>query len=237
MLGFSILQMVRENPPTVTVYFGGRCGRRIRNNYLAMSKRFSTSGSNVLNEPLLPGLTPKSTSYTFSYPQGLLLSTQFSQPALVLMEMVEYERLKVKGVIQSGARFAGHSLGEYAALGACTTFMSFENLLTLIFYRGLKMQNALQRDEQGRTDYSMVATDPSRVGKGNSNCFLEGIWLIKVLDFDERLLQSVVKLINQETNLLLEVVNRNVYSQQYVCAGHVSPTRCSSLFSCFSLSF
>jgi fatty acid synthase subunit beta len=134
-----------------------------------MTKKFTASSSDVKDEPILKGLTPKSASYTFSYPKGLLLSTQFSQPALALMEMVEYEHLKAKGVVQSGAQFAGHSLGEYAALGACTTFMSFENLLTLIFYRGLKMQKALQRDVQGRTDYSMMATDPSRVGKGNSN--------------------------------------------------------------------
>lgn len=133
-----------------------------------MTQKSSWPGANGKDEPILKGLTPRSTSYTFSYPKGLLLSTQFSQPALALMEMVEFEHLKAKGVVQSGASFAGHSLGEYAALGACTTFMSFENLLTLIFYRGLKMQNALQRDAQGRTDYSMVAADPSRVGKGEN---------------------------------------------------------------------
>jgi fatty acid synthase subunit beta len=197
-----------------------------------MTKKFTGPGSNVKDEPILKGLTPKSTSYTFSYPKGLLLSTQFSQPALILMEMVEYERLKAKGVVQSGAQFAGHSLGEYAALGACTTFMSFENLLTLVFYRGLKMQNALQRDVQGRTDYSMVATDPSRVGKGNSNWFFtERIWLIKIPGFDERSFQNVVTLINQETKLLLEVVNHNVKSQQYVCAGHVSLITVPHVFS------
>lgn len=131
-----------------------------------MTQQSSLPGANAKEEPILKGLTPRSTSYTFSYPKGLLLSTQFSQPALALMEMVEFEHLKAKGVVQSGAVFAGHSLGEYAALGACTTFMSFESLLTLIYYRGLKMQNALQRDAQGRTDYSMVAADPSRVGQG-----------------------------------------------------------------------
>lgn len=136
-----------------------------------MTKKSLLSSANVKDEPILKGLTVKSTSYTFSYPKGLLLSTQFSQPALALMEMVEYEHLKAKGVIQSGAFFAGHSLGEYAALGACTTFMSFERLLALLFYRGLKMQNALQRDAQGRTDYSMVAADPSRVGKGEASRF------------------------------------------------------------------
>jgi fatty acid synthase subunit beta, fungi type len=154
------------------ISFGGKRGRRIRDNYLAMTKKSSLPGANTKDEPILEGLTPNSTSHTFSYPKGLLLSTQFSQPALALMEMVEYEHLKAKGVIQSNAWFAGHSLGEYAALGACTTFMPFENLLSLIFYRGLKMQNALQRDAQGLTDYSMVAVDPSRVGKCNFDRFV-----------------------------------------------------------------
>lgn len=188
-----------------------------------MTQKSSLAGANIKEEPILKGLTPRSTSYTFSYPKGLLLSTQFSQPALALMEMVEFEHLKAKGVVQSGALFAGHSLGEYAALGACTSFMSFENLLTLIFYRGLKMQNALQRDAQGRTDYSMVAADPSRVGPGKTNQSSSvRTSLIGESEFDERAFQQLVSIISQETQLLLEVVNHNVRSQQYVCAGHVS---------------
>ena len=84
------------------------------------------------------------------------------------MEMAEYEHLRATGVTQEGATFAGHSLGEYAALGACTTVMDLERLLELVFFRGLKMQNALERDENGRTDYGMLAVDPSRVREGMS---------------------------------------------------------------------
>ncbi|UJO25015.1 Fatty acid synthase beta subunit hexB [Fulvia fulva] len=201
--GFSLLSLVRENPTTLTINFGGRRGKRIRDNYLAMTKKTSLE-KDAKDVCIVQGLTPTSTSYTFSEAKGLLFSTQFSQPALALMEMVEHEHLVAKGVVQPSALFAGHSLGEYAALGACTTFMSFESLLTLIFYRGLKMQNALERDANGRTDYSMMATDPSRVGKG----------------FDERAFQCLVELVNEETGLLMEIVNHNVRSQQYVCAGH-----------------
>ena len=82
------------------------------------------------------------------------------------MEIAEYEHLRASGLVRADAPFAGHSLGEYAALGACTSFMRLENLLNLVFYRGLKMQNALTRDSNGRTDFGMVAVDPSRVGKG-----------------------------------------------------------------------
>ncbi|KAK9426783.1 putative Fatty acid synthase beta subunit hexB [Seiridium unicorne] len=199
--GFSLLEIVRQNPQSLTVHFGGKRGRRIRANYLAMTK-LSSGGQ---EEPILPGLTSQTRSYTFSYPKGLLFSTQFSQPALALMEMVEYAHLEAQGVVQRGSRFAGHSLGEYGALGACTTFMPFENLMSLIFYRGLKMQNALARDASGCTDYSMMAVDPSRIGK----------------DFNENQFELLVQLIAQETDLLLEVVNFNISGQQYVCAGHI----------------
>ena len=86
------------------------------------------------------------------------------------MEIAEYEHLRASGLTQKGAQFAGHSLGEYAALGACTSFMTLENLLNLVFYRGLKMQNALARDGNGRTDFAMVAVDPARVGKCTLSC-------------------------------------------------------------------
>ncbi|EME39032.1 fatty acid synthase-like protein [Dothistroma septosporum NZE10] len=202
--GFSLLSLVRENPTTLTINFGGRRGKRIRDNYLAMTKKTSLK-ADAKDVCIVQGLTPTSTSHTFSETKGLLFSTQFSQPAIALMEMVEHEHLFAKGVVQPSALFAGHSLGEYAALGACTTFMPFESLLTLIFYRGLKMQNALERDANGRTDYSMMAADPSRVGKAG---------------FDERAFQCLVELVNEETGLLMEIVNHNVRSQQYVCAGH-----------------
>jgi len=82
------------------------------------------------------------------------------------MEIAEFEHLKEQGVVQKGTVFAGHSLGEYSALGSCTEFMSLENLLELIFYRGLRMQNAVTRDSNGRTEFAMVAINPMRVGKG-----------------------------------------------------------------------
>ncbi|KAE8422587.1 acyl transferase domain-containing protein [Aspergillus pseudocaelatus] len=199
--GFSILHIVQNNPPTLTVHFGGQRGRRIRANYLRMMGQPPTDGR---HSPILTGLTANSTSYTFSYSQGLLMSTQFAQPALALMEMAQFEWLKAQGVVQKDARFAGHSLGEYAALGACASFLSFEDLISLIFYRGLKMQNALPRDVNGHTDYGMLAADPSRIGKS----------------FEEASLECLVHIIHQETGWFVEVVNYNIHSQQYVCAGH-----------------
>ncbi|KAL4988001.1 putative sterigmatocystin biosynthesis fatty acid synthase subunit beta [Aspergillus falconensis] len=194
--GISLLHIVRDNPTSLTVNFGTRRGRQIRDTYLAMSDS---------DKSMLPGLTRDSRSYTFNYPPGLLMSTQFAQPALAVMEMAEYAHLQAQGVVQTQALFAGHSLGEYSSLGACSTFMPFESLLSLILYRGLKMQNALPRDANGRTDYAMVAADPSRIRS----------------DFTQDCLIELVRLVGQQTGVLLEVVNYNVHSRQYVCAGHV----------------
>ncbi|KAL4944998.1 hypothetical protein BDV06DRAFT_219807 [Aspergillus oleicola] len=197
--GISLLHVVRDNPTTLAVNFCGRRGRQIRSNYLAMASDSSSDGLMLL------GLNENSRSYTFTSPSGLLMSTQFAQPALAVMEIAEYAHLKDQGVVQNSALFAGHSLGEYSALGACSTFMPFESLLSLIFYRGLKMQNALPRDSNGRTEYTMMAVDPSRIWSG----------------FDESALLRLVELISQQLSLLLEVVNHNIQSRQYVCAGHI----------------
>jgi malonyl CoA-acyl carrier protein transacylase len=83
-----------------------------------------------------------------------------------LMELAEFEHLRSTGIVTKDARFAGHSLGEYAALASCTSFMPLERLVELLFFRGAKMQSAVPRDSQGRSSYGMVAVDPSRVGNG-----------------------------------------------------------------------
>ena len=130
-----------------------------------MTRKTMLPNGKEITKPAIEGLTPKSPSYTFRDERGLLFSTQFAQPALTLMEMAELEHLRSKGLVQERALFAGHSLGEYSALGAFTTFMPVEELLNLVFYRGLIMQTAMQRDQSGRTDFSMVAVNPSRVGR------------------------------------------------------------------------
>jgi malonyl CoA-acyl carrier protein transacylase len=39
------------------------------------------------------------------------------------------------------------------------------SLVDIVFYRGLTMQHAVERDEQDRSDYAMCAVNSSRVGK------------------------------------------------------------------------
>ena len=203
--GVSIIDIVRNDPKILTVYFGGARGRKIRDNYLALTTERVAEDGRVIREPIIKSLTPKSQSYTFSDPRGLLYSTQFAQPALVLMEMATYLDLESRGLIQEGATYAGHSLGEYSALGALAHVISMESLVSLVFYRGLTMQVAMERDAEGRTAFSMMAVNPSRVKKA----------------FDQDSLKAVVKAISEETGTLLEIVNFNVHGRQYVCAGHL----------------
>ena len=119
------------------------------------------------SEPVLRDLRPNASSYTFSHPAGLLFLTQFAQPTLTLLEKATFADLQSKGLVQQGARFAGHSLGEYGALGSMTSFMPIEKLVSVAFYRGLTMSLSVERDQHGRTDYSMMAINASRVMKGS----------------------------------------------------------------------
>ncbi|KAL4747879.1 hypothetical protein BDW72DRAFT_206089 [Aspergillus terricola var. indicus] len=201
--GFSISRIVRDNPKTLTVYFGGLNGRTIRNNYISLKFHTTTGNGTVVSKRVFPGVTPTSRYYTFRSTTGLLHQTQFTQPALALMEIARIHDMRAKGVIQEDSLFAGHSLGEYVALAAIGKIFTVEEVAALVFYRGLTMQNAVTRDAEGATDYSMCAVNPMRISKS----------------FTERDLHWCVDEIAQATQGLLEIVNYNVANMQYVCAG------------------
>ncbi|KAH7048215.1 acyl transferase domain-containing protein [Macrophomina phaseolina] len=213
--GWSMYDIVQANPTTLTVHFGGLEGRRIRDNYLALATAGLQEGV-VANQgngrrPILPGLTRSSRSYTFSHPSGLLFSTQFAQPAIVLLELATFEDMRARGLVQKDALFAGHSLGEYGALTACAGVFPVEKVMEMMFFRGLAMQAALERDTSGCTDYGMVAVSPNRVGPG----------------FDEKALRGVVDaIITASQGALLEIVNLNIAGEQYVCAGTLQNLYC-----------
>ncbi|KAL7619428.1 hypothetical protein AAE478_009967 [Parahypoxylon ruwenzoriense] len=210
LYGWSILQIVRENPRDLTVHFRGIQGQKILENYLDMETELITEDGQRYSTPIIPGLNRDATSYTFHEAQGLLNSTQFAQPAIILLEKATLEHMRSNGLIQEGAVFAGHSLGEYGALSSMAGFVDFKDMLSISFYRGLMMQFAIPRDTGGQTGYSMVATSPSRVGE----------------DFDGNALRELVRYIAQESGELLEIVNFNIEGDQYVCAGHVRNLNC-----------
>lgn len=116
-------------------------------------------------------------SYTHKSASGLLFTTQFTQPALTILELASFKDMESKGLVSKNSSFVGHSLGEYSALAAITDFMPFEKLLFIVFCRGLTMQAAVERDSLNRSSYGMVAVDPSRTcpGKLTSYEFFHGL--------------------------------------------------------------
>ncbi|KAL3656948.1 hypothetical protein V7S43_018153 [Phytophthora oleae] len=75
--GFSILDIVRTNPKAITVHFGGRKGRRIREKYMSLTTEDPETGESV---PLLPEINARTQSFTFSLPEGLLLRPSSTSP-------------------------------------------------------------------------------------------------------------------------------------------------------------
>ncbi|KAF7587174.1 hypothetical protein BBP40_007637 [Aspergillus hancockii] len=201
--GWSIIDIIKNNPKILTVHFRGKRGRKMRDNYLALSVEDTAADGQVIKRPILRNLSREAQSYTFSESGGLLFSTQFAQLAILLYETSAFEDLRSKGYIQRDAIFAGHSLGEYAAIWAFSGFMPLLSLMELIFYRGLTMQATMVRGQHGETNFGMVAANPQRIGK----------WC------NEKSLDCVVKMIATESQSLLEIVNFNVNGEQYVCAG------------------
>ena len=185
--GFSITNIVKNNPQELTIHFGGPRGKAIRENYMSMTFETVNADGTIKSEKIFKEVDENTTSYTYRSPTGLLSATQFTQPALTLMEKASFEDMLSKGLVQKDSSFAGHSLGEYSALAALAEVMPIESLVAVVFYRGLTMQVAVERDATGRSNYSMCAVNPSRISK----------------TFNEEALQYVVGNIAEQTGWLL----------------------------------
>ncbi|KAJ3195403.1 3-oxoacyl-[acyl-carrier-protein] synthase [Irineochytrium annulatum] len=202
--GLSILEIVRTNPKSKTVHFGGIKGASIRDHYRHLTYDIVENG--VLKSlPLFPQITDTTSSHTFYHPGGLLSATQFTQPALTLMEIASFQDMQVNGLVQEDCAFAGHSLGEYAGLAAVGEVLSVESIVDVVFYRGMTMQVAVPRDSEGRSDYGMCAVNPIRVGP----------------TLGEQALRFIVAAIARCSSNLIEIVNFNVENFQYVVAGEL----------------
>jgi fatty acid synthase subunit beta len=220
MLGWSILDIVRNNPKSVTVHFGGQQGRRIRQKYLEITTEVVLPDGNKILEPALPGLTASSASYTFTHPKGLLYSTQFAQPAILLFEAATFTELRAKGYVSEGAVYAGHSLGEYGALSALSRSTPMGALVELAFHRGSVMQASVAREE-GATAYGMMAMNPKRVGDRKCRMRCAKNERSNRADFTQATLGCLVRQIATQSRELLEIVNFNIEGEQYVCSGTV----------------
>ncbi|KAH8100945.1 fatty acid synthase [Cristinia sonorae] len=203
--GFSIIEIVKDNPKEKTIHFGGIKGQAIRQRYMDMTYDTLDKDGNVKTLPLFGDINLRTQRYTFSHPNGLLFATQFAQIALVVTEKAAFEDMRDKGFVQTGSAFAGHSLGEYSALASVADVLPISSLVDVVFYRGITMQRAVERDEHNRSNYAMCAVNPSRISK----------------TFNDAALREVVDSIAHRTGTLLEIVNFNVEGQQYVCAGEL----------------
>ena len=157
------------------------------------------------SKPLFPDIKEVTPFHKFISPTGLLNATQFTQPALTLLQKAAYEDMRSRGLIQENCAFAGHSLGEYASLASIGNVLPIESLVDVVFYRGMTMQAAVPRDSLSRSEYGMIAVNPSRVGKG----------------FGELPLKFVVESVSKISGKLLEIVNYNVENWQYVVSGEL----------------
>jgi len=84
--------------------------------------------------------------------------------------------------------------------------MPIESLVSVVFYRGLTMQVAVDRDTERRSNYFIITVNPSRIsGALNSQA-----------------LQYVVHNMAEETKWLLKVANYHAINEQYFCAGDVN---------------
>ncbi len=122
-------------------------------------------------------LSFKISKHILEGPQEVLNNTEITQPAIFLSSFCIYETLKRENLINfSKAKyFAGHSLGEYSALAACSA-ISFDSTIRLLKLRGQAMQSAVPEGIGG-----MVAVLGSEIkiieeilneNKNNYECFV-----------------------------------------------------------------
>jgi fatty acid synthase subunit beta len=202
--GFSILEIVKDNPKEKRIHFGGIKGQAIRERYMEMTYDTMDKDGNVKTLPLFADIDIRTQQYTFSHPNGLLFATQFAQIALVVVEKAAFEDMRSKGFVQKGCAFAGHSLGEYSALASIADVLPISALVDVVFYRGITMQRAVERDSENRSNYAMCAVNPSRISP----------------TFSEAALREVVDSIATITGSLLEIVNYNVEVRSIVHLCH-----------------
>ncbi len=138
-----------------------------------------------------------------THPKGVLNLTQFAQVALTVLAMSQINELKAKGLYVDDAVFAGHSLGEYAALSS-SDIIPLNQVIKTVYHRGLTMQNFVPRDSAGRSPYAMIVVRPHIAG-------------LK----EEGLVDLVNRVAATDTSRELYLVNYNIEGSQYAVTGRV----------------
>lgn len=82
----------------------------------------------------------------FDGPEELLKKTKYTQPAIVAMSLILDKLLKEKGIYPDFV--AGHSVGEYAAIGS-SGFLSLDEAVKLTSFRGEAMNEIAEKVNGG----------------------------------------------------------------------------------------
>ena len=85
-------------------------------------------------------------------------------------------------------------LCEYSALSSIADVLPISSLVNVVFYWGITMQRAIERDSENRSNFAMRAVNPSRISR----------------TFTDAALREVVDSIAVRSGALLEIVNYNV---------------------------
>ncbi|KAK2961530.1 putative Phenolphthiocerol/phthiocerol polyketide synthase subunit C [Blattamonas nauphoetae] len=213
-LNISILHIVRENPKELVIDFSnGEEGKKLRQKYMdfVITEDESVMASlkdDGISARAFPTITENTPRYVFTSPNGLLSMTQFAQPIIVIYEFVALSCLKFdnpENDLTSQAMFCGHSLGEYCALVSLGKITPAAQMSFMCFIRGLVMQTCVPRDPVTHMSaYGMAAVSPTRVAP----------WF-KI----EHLKKVLTIVVNACGGRLLEIVNYNVFNDQYVVSG------------------
>lgn len=138
------------------------------------------------------------------HPEGVLFLTQFTQVAMAVLAAAQVAELEEEGVLVEGAIIAGHSVGEYNALAACSDVLSLEAVVEVVFQRGSVMHTLVPRDEKGRSNYRLAAIRPAQFGLADAD------------------VKGFIDEVSRETGEFLEVANYNLRGSQYAIAGTVA---------------
>ncbi|KIK50406.1 hypothetical protein GYMLUDRAFT_253014 [Collybiopsis luxurians FD-317 M1] len=118
--GFSILEIVKDNPKEETIHFGGIKGQATCQCYMDTSYYTIDKDSYIKTLPL--------------HPNSLLFATQFTQIAPVVTEKAAFKDSCLKVFIENDCAFAGNSPGEYSALASIADALAISAVVNVIFY-------------------------------------------------------------------------------------------------------
>lgn len=137
----------------------------------------------------------------FTHPKGVLFLTQFTQVAMATLGVAQIAEMREAHALNQRAYFAGHSVGEYNALAAYSGVLSLENVVEIVYQRGLTMHRLVDRNEAGESNYGLAALRPHKMRLSAEEVF------------------NYVENLKNESGEFLEIVNYNLEGMQYAVAG------------------